>query len=120
VDRFIRIPQRPAQEDGLSQRRSERRGEAEDAPASADEVEAREVPRQQRGVTAIAFQLDPCAEQQPRNHGSESRCQDDRIAERAGADEHGSSTLRSGLGRLRLQLGRINGLEEPSFHGEAG
>ena len=68
----------------------------------------------------VALRMDPGAEEQLRDHGSEPRRQDDRIAQSARADEHGSGTLGTGPGRLRTQPGRISGLEEPSFHGEAG
>jgi hypothetical protein len=120
VDHFPRLPQGPTEEDGLCQWRSERRGEAEDAPPPADKVEARELARQQRRVTAVAVQLDPRPEQQLRDYRSEARGQDERIAESSGTDKEGSCTLRPGPGRLRPQPGRISGLEEPSFHGEAG
>ena len=120
VHRLPRQPQSPAQGDRLRQRLGEGWGEAQDAPAPADEVEARDVAGEHGRVTFRPAQLDPGAQQHPWDPRSKPGGQDDRVTQGALAQEHGGCTLSTGPGRLRPQPGRVMSPEEPSFHGEAG
>ena len=104
----------------LGQLLGEGRSEAEHAPAAADEVEAREVTGEHGRMTLGGSELDPDPEEQVRHDGRQSGGQDDRIALRPAAQEHSRRTLGGSPGRLSAQVGHVRGLEEPSFHGEAG
>ena len=105
--------QGPAQVDRLRQRLREGWGEAQDAPAPREEVEARRCHGRAWPGDVPAGQLDPGAQQHPWNARSKAGGQDDRVAQGALAQEHGSCSLCTGPGRLRPQPGRVLGLEEP-------
>ena len=120
VDRLARHPQSPAEGDRLRQRLGEGWGEAQDAPAPGDEVEARDVAGEHGRMTFRRAQLDPGAQQHPWDLRSEPGGQDDRVTQGALAQEQGGCPLCTGPGRLRLEPGHVMSLEEPSFHGEAG
>ena len=120
LDRLPGAPQSPAEGDRLRQRLGERRGEAQDAPPPADEVEARDVAGEQGRVTPSRAQSIRTPSSTRGTSGAEPGRQDDRVTQGALAQEDGGCTLRTGPGRLRTQPGRVIRLEEPSFHGEAG
>ena len=65
-------------------------------------------------------EVDPDPQEDVRHDRSQSGRQDDRITQGTPAHEHARRTLGGGPGRLAAQSGHVRGLEEPSFHGEAG
>ena len=71
-------------------------------------------------MPAPGVQPDPGAEQYPRDQRTEPGRQDNGVTQGILAHEDGGSPLRPGPGRLRTQPGSVAGLEEPSFHAEAG
>ena len=113
-------PHGPAQGDGLGELVGERRREAEDTPASADEVEARDVTGEHGGMAPVRREAEPGAQQEPGDQRREAGCEDDGVAQGPRAQEHGVGTLGLGPSGLRPQPGPVVRLEEPSFHGEAG
>ena len=71
-------------------------------------------------MTLGRTELDPDPQEHVRHDGSQSGSQDDRITLRPASQEHSRRTLGGSLGRTSAQIGHVRGLEEPSFHGEAG
>jgi hypothetical protein len=71
-------------------------------------------------MSLLGSELNPGPEQHVRQDGPETGGQDDRVAQRPAAQEHGRRTLCDSLSGLLTQTGHVSSLQEPSFHGEAG
>ena len=74
-------PQGPAEGDGLGEAVVEGRREAQHAATVADEVEARDVAGEQRGVATVLGQAEPGAQEHPRDRGAEPGQQHERVAQ---------------------------------------
>ena len=99
VDRLARHATGPGRGDGLRQRLGEGRGEAQDAPAPADEVEARHVAGEHGRMTLLRVQLDPGPQQHPRHRRAPARRPGRWGRPGPLAQEHGGCTLGLGPGR---------------------
>ena len=122
-----RLPTSPARhkarqtEIGLRQRFGERRGEHRHAPASADEVEARDVTGEHGGMTLAGAQLDPDPQQHAGTPGAEPGRQDDGVAQGPCAQEDGGRTLASARARPPHRSPATSApWRNRPFHGEAG
>ena len=104
----------------LAQLLGEGRGEAQHAASPAGQVEARQITGQHGRVALLGSERNPGPEQHVRHEGPQTGGQDDRVALRPAAQEHGGCTLCGSPGGLLAQTGHVTSLEEPSFHGEAG
>ncbi len=110
-------PHGPAEGDGLGEPVVEGGREAQDAAATADEVQAREIPRQHGGVAPVGVKGDTDPEEQVGERLAQAGGQDDRVTEGALAQEHGIRARPPGVHGLRPETGHVVRLEEPSFHG---
>ena len=71
-------------------------------------------------MAAVLGQAEPGAQEHTRDRGAEPGEQHQRVAQGPGADEEGPGPLVHGLQGLCPQPRHVVGLQQPSFHGEAG